>query len=123
MPVRAGVEHGPLVVAPSGPVVELFDGLAAETDPARRLAGLSQVVLPRLAATYAEHLESAGPVSEGAVMAALTVASGRVVGEIGPGCDLAQRLAAPNPDGAEFVRLLERPFEGAVGLFPGVRPS
>jgi len=123
LPVRAGVEHGPLIVAPPGPVAELLDGLAAELDPGRRLAGLSQVVLPRLGATYAEHLESASPVSEGAVMAALTAASGRALGQIGPGRDLAQRLAVGHPGGAEFVQALERPFEGSVGLFPGVRPS
>jgi hypothetical protein len=123
LPVRAGVEHGPLITAPPGPAAEVLDGLAAELDPACRLAGLSQVVLPRLAATYGEHLESASPVSQGAVMAALMAASGRVAGEIGPGRDLAQRLAAGNPDSAEFVRSLERPFEGWDGLFPGAWPS
>jgi hypothetical protein len=123
LPVRAGIEHGPLIAAPSGPVARLLDQVAAQIDPAWRLAGLSQVVLPRLLTSYAEHLDSASPVCEGAVMAALAAASGRVVGQIGPGRDLAQRLAVGNPDGAEFVRSLERPFEGSVGLFPGVRPS
>jgi hypothetical protein len=123
LPVRAGVEHGPLIVAPPGPAADVLVAVAAEADPGRRLAGLSQVVLPRLLVTYAAQLELASPVSEGAVVAALAAASGCLAAEIGAGQDLAQRLGAIDPAGAEFVQSLERPFEGLEGISPGARPS
>jgi hypothetical protein len=129
LPVRAGVDQAALVIPPPGALGEVFDRLDAEPDLARRLAGLSQVVLSRLMTTYGEHLGSASVVSEGAVMASLEAAGRRAHREISAsrsfwkglmeGHQGAERASAV----LEFVGELERPFGAATGVFPGARPS
>ena len=129
LPVRAGVEPAALIVPPPGRWPRCSTCSSAEPDLTARLAGLSQVVLPRLL----EHLRpstwrAASPVSEAPVW---PCSSGPVAG---PAARSSVRsfwecswraIRAPNgPRRRSNSRAaLERPFGSATGVFPGARAS
>ena len=71
LPVRDGVSADELTVGPpvAVDVLAALDRMGAEAVPL--LAGLYRVVLPRLVAGYARHLQAAAPVADGPVIRAL----------------------------------------------------
>jgi hypothetical protein len=115
LPARAGVERDLLVAAPPGPLAEVFERLEGEGEVSTRLAGLVEVVLPRVLASYAEHLASANPASEGPVLAVLQRA------RIGGSMEVAvgQSLMGENNGSGDFTREIERMFGGVSGVLPG----
>ena len=130
LPVRAGIDPEALVVPPAGPMGPALDVLEAQTDVFLRLAGLVEVVLPRLRATYGEHLARASAVRQAPVMAVLRYA--RLVGaaEISSGHALVQyrlqqgeRAEERAEIWAEFGPELQRPFGSVAGIFPVARAS
>jgi hypothetical protein len=132
LPVRAGVERSGFVVAPggsAGPLSAALDSLAAEPEPWRRLAGLTMVVLPRLASSYEEHLRVARAVSEGPVLMVLAEARREASAQMAAGQALLQASigAKSGPESAtgvgEFVAEIERALGEQISLFPGARPS
>ena len=96
LPVRAGVDPSVLVVAPPGPLTAAFERLGSEVG-ARTLgagvAGLAGAVLPRLAAAYGTHLDTASAVSEAPVVEVLVHARRVASGEVRGGRALIDRLA------------------------------
>jgi hypothetical protein len=115
LPVRAGVDRDQLVIAPPGPLAEVFERLEREGEVATRLAGLAGVILPRVLASYAEHLASANPASEGPVLAVLQRARHGGSMEIAVG----QSLMVENNGSGDFTREIERMFGGVSGVLPG----
>jgi hypothetical protein len=126
LPVRAGVDVAALVAAPDVGAAEASSLLDDQAAPLFQLGGLVNVVLPRLRSAYAAHLARATPVSEGPVMAVLSLIEWSDGVELARGRDLlADRLAKGRVEGdapdaeaeveaenvAEFCRLLERRLE------------
>jgi len=133
LPVRAGVVADALVVAPPG-WAAVTDALAAQPDPLVALAGLVEVVLPRLRAGFRYHLVGAAAVGEAPVMAVLQrVGASQDLQIARAGAVLQQELQkadrGPEPagnlsgNGAEFGRELQRLLEGASGISPAARAS
>jgi hypothetical protein len=121
LPVRAGVDPTTLVTEPTGPLAESLRLLGAETDPSRRLAGLTGVVLPHLLTTYEEHRTQATPVSQAPVLDVLAEAARAGAAEVSVGqalCELEK-----GPEGVEFAAELERLFGGPPCICPVARAS
>jgi hypothetical protein len=115
LPVRAGVDRDALVVAPPGPLLEVLERLDGADGVQTRLAGLVSVVLPRVLASYEEHLASANRASEGPVLAVLQRARHGGSMEIAVG----QSLVVENGGSGDVKREFERMFGGVSGVLPG----
>ncbi|MDQ4131757.1 MAG: hypothetical protein M3179_00785 [Actinomycetota bacterium] len=71
LPVSGPLEGSTLTVPASEEVSAVLEGLTAALSRSagiERLSGLYRVVVPRLVETYTEHLERAGPVTEGPIL-------------------------------------------------------
>jgi hypothetical protein len=126
LPVRAGVDREALVVAPPGPLADALAHLGAAPSPRLGLAGLVTVVLPRVLASYRDHLADASPVSEAPVRAVLEAAVRSMEGEISVGRGLLEATAPPPSMVAiasQFCHELEGPFGASRGIFPVAWPS
>lgn len=130
LPVRAGVDHDALVVPPAGPVAEAFRLLGEEPGLLDRVAGLVEVILPRLLLTYQEHLARSSPVSEAPVRAVLELACWRIPARIALGRAVVHggvRAQESGVEGGDGVRAIAQKLEGLlgsnVGIFPAVRAS
>lgn len=130
LPVRAGVDPDALVIPPAGPVAEALRLLDDESSLLDRLAGLVEVVLPRLLLTYEEHLARSSPVSEAPVKAVLEFAGWRTLARIAHGraelhrCFRAQGTVPEEGVGLRAIaQKLEGLLGGNVGIFPAVRAS
>jgi hypothetical protein len=122
LPVRAGVDAGALVTAPSGALANAFAELVAEPEATAGVAALVGAVLPALDAVYGAHLGTASPVSEASVLEVLTGARREVAGEIRGGRALVEALPEGLAQGGDLGVQVERAFAG-TDVFPGVRPS
>ena len=124
LPVRAGVDRTTLVAAPEGPLAGAFEALEAEAeaDLGAGVGVLVRTLLPRLHATYLEHLRVAAAVREAPVMEVLAGAQRLVAREIRGGRPLAEGLGATPERGTPFGTLFEQTFEQS-SIFPAVRPS
>jgi hypothetical protein len=135
LPVRAGVDRDALVLPPPGGADEAFALLAGQPDIVLVLGGLVGEVLPRLRATYDQHLAQASPVSEGPVREVLDLA---IIGgerEIRRGRELLLRhggtaasgglagAAGGAEEAAELGFGLQRLLGGHSGVFPAARAS
>lgn len=107
LPLVAGIDAGALI-RPAGPTLApLLAALEGETSPARRLAGLHRVVLPRLATTYRRHLDRVVPVADRPVARVLRLvladlddqraAGAAVLGELLDTPEGARAAAGPGP--------------------------
>jgi hypothetical protein len=93
LPVRAGVDPGALVTAPSGGLAVALGGLGGDGSVRVDLVALVEVVLPGLVEAYERHLATASPVSEGPVMELLVEARRAGLGEIESGRTVVRELA------------------------------
>jgi hypothetical protein len=116
LPVRAGVDVAALVAGPGPAAAEAAALLEDQDHPLLQLAGLVDVVLPRLQAAYGAHLAVASPVSEGPVIAVLRQIGWVGAAEVGQGRALLEdRLsrvdgAAGAEKVADWCRRIERSF-------------
>jgi hypothetical protein len=92
LPAVAWADHRQLTAAPPA-VVAALDELASAQDPVSRLAGLYRSLLPRLLATYDEHVAAAVPVTDGPVVRALTLVRRDEVDQLAAGTELLEGLA------------------------------
>ena len=81
LPVRAGVDAGALVRAPSSQLAAALDRLGDLDDAGAALGVLVSTVLPWLGEIYGAHLETASPVREAPVAEVLVESRRNVVGE------------------------------------------
>lgn len=114
------------VTRPSGPVLgPLLGALEAERAAPGRLAGLSRVVLPELAAVYRGHLRRAVPVTDGPVIRTLHLvladldaeetAFERVLAQMAAG-DHRGTAGDPTAEAAAAVQRLERVLDRSAGV-------
>jgi hypothetical protein len=123
LPVRAGVDAGALVVAPSGALAGALDALEAEEELAEGVAVLVGTVLPRVGEVYRQHAAVALPVSEAPVLEILVEARRAVEGEIRGGRYLLERGGAEALVTARtIVTILGQAFE-EICVLPAVHPS
>jgi hypothetical protein len=122
LPVRAGVDRGALVAAPSGPLAVGLDALAAASDPRIGLAALVEALLPRLQGVYGLHQQTASPVSEASVLEVLTGAHLGLGAEIRGGRDLLEGSVDGLTRDAALGRRIERAFD-ETDVFPAVHAS
>ncbi len=71
LPMVAHLERDALIAPPPTPAVAMVDALGGLASTVGRLAGAYRVALPRLAATYRSHLETASPVADGPIIRTL----------------------------------------------------
>jgi hypothetical protein len=123
LPVRAGVDAGALVVAPSGALAEALDALEAEAELTDGVAALVGTVLPRVVEAYRRHAAAALPVSEAPVLEVLMEARRAVEGEIRGGGSLLEK-AWPEAlvSARTIVTILSQAFE-EMCVLPAVHPS
>ncbi len=123
LPVRAGVDAGSLVVAPSGALAEALDALEAEADLADGVGVLVGTVLPWVGEVYRRHAAGALPVSEAPVLEVLVEARRAVEGEIRGGGSLLEKGGAePLVTERTIVTILSQAFE-EICVLPAVHPS
>jgi hypothetical protein len=122
LPVRAGLDRGALVAAPSGPLAGGLDALATASDPRVGLAVLVEALLPRLQSVYGRHGQTASPVSEASVLEVLTGAHRGLAAEISGGRALLEGSADGLTRDAALGRRIERAFD-ETDVFPAVHTS
>lgn len=126
LPVLEGLDPDDLTV-PFGPAVApLFEALAGEETEGvvQRLAGLSRVVLPRLAVTYGAHLARSTPVADAPVIRVLRLARRDVVESWLEGETVLEHLLR-RPHDAQVAASAQGGLEGVVvaaGVGPGLVP-
>jgi hypothetical protein len=125
LPVRAGVDAGALVRAPSPEVATALERLGGLPDAGAALGVLVATVLPWLGAIYGAHLETASPVREAPVAEVLVESRRNALGETWSGrsvvrnlCDGVERAARA----ADLVTDFEQVFDN-LRVFPAVRAS
>jgi hypothetical protein len=125
LPVRAGVDAGALVRAPSPQVATALERLGGLADAGEALGVLVATVLPWLGEIYGAHLEAASPVHEAPVAEVLVESRRNALGETWSGrsvvrnlCDGAERAARA----ADLVTDFEPAFKNFY-VFPAVTAS
>ena len=91
LPVRAGVDAGTLVRAPSAELAGALDRLGALADAGAARGVLVSAVLPWLGAVYRAHLEAASAVSEAPVAEVLVDAGRTALAEARSGRSLSAK--------------------------------
>jgi hypothetical protein len=71
LPELAGVDRDELTIAANSDVVACLDAVQRSERTIEKLVGVYRVVLPRLIASYAGHLDRASPVTDGPAIRAL----------------------------------------------------
>jgi hypothetical protein len=125
LPVRAGVEAGALVRAPSPQVASAIDRLSGLADTGVALGVLVATVLPKLGEIYGAHLETASPVREAAVAEVLVESRRNALGETWSGRSVVRNLgdrAARGARAADLVTDFEQAFDNFY-VFPAVPAS
>ncbi len=122
LPVRAGVDRGALVTAPTGPLAGAFDALDGASDPRTGVAVLVETLLPRLQGVYGAHRQTASPVSEASVLEVLTGAHQDLAAEISGGRALLEESPERLTSEAAFGRQIEQAFD-ETDVFPAVHAS
>lgn len=124
LPVRAGVDPGALVVAPSEPagLAEAFEELTAEKELVVGVRAVVETVLPWVGGVYGSHLAVATPVNEGSVMEVLAEARQKGSAEIRGGQILLGQMPVARTPSGHFGQTFERAF-AVSSVFPAVRPS
>ena len=97
LPVRAGVDAGALVRAPSPELAAALDGLDGLADTGVALGVLVASLLPRLGEIYGSHLDTASPVREAAVAEVLVESRRVALAEARSGVSVVRNLG----DGAQ----------------------
>ena len=123
LPVRAGVDAGALVVAPTGALADAMEALEAEAEVGDGVEVLVEILLPWVSEVYRRHAAAALPVSEASVLEVLTEARRAVEGEIRGGRSLPGRSRAePNLTERTIVTVLGQALE-EMCVLPAVHPS
>jgi hypothetical protein len=123
LPVRAGVDAGALVRAPSSQLAAALERLGELDDAGAALSVLVSAVLPWLGEIYRAHLETAAPVREAPVAEVLVESRRNAVGETRSGRSVVRNLgvgAEPAARAADLVTVFEQVFDN-VCVFPAVR--
>ncbi len=123
LPVRAGVDAGALVAAPSAALAEALVALEAGVEPGDGVAVLVGTVLPWVDELYRRHAALALAVSEGPVQEVLAEARRALGGEIRGGRSLLGRGGAePFVTSRTIVTVLSQALE-EICVLPAVHPS
>jgi hypothetical protein len=125
LPVRAGVDAGALVRAPSAELADVFERLAVLADAGSGVAVLVSTVLPWLGGLYLAHLETASPVSEAPVAEVLVEAACTARGEARSGRSLRRNLGdetGGGVPGGDLATVFERVCDN-IRVFPAARAS
>jgi hypothetical protein len=125
LPVRAGVDAGALVRAPSAELAVALDRLGALGDAGAGAAVLVSSVLPWLGGVYGAHLRTASPVREAPVAEVLAEAGRNALGEARSGRSLRRNLGDGSEDGTragDLVTVFEQVCDN-IRVFPAARAS
>jgi hypothetical protein len=122
LPVRAGVDRGALVTAPTGPLAGAFDALGGASDARAGVAVLVETLLPRLQGVYGAHRQTASPVSEASVLEVLTGAHQDLAADISGGRALMEASPERVTGEAALGRQIEQAFD-ETDVFPAVHAS
>ncbi len=123
LPVRAGVDAGALVRAPSSQLAAALDRLGDLDDAGAALGVLVSTVLPWLGEIYGAHLETASPVREAPVAEVLVESRRNVVGETRSGRSVVRNLGVGTERAAraaDLAKVFAQVFD-KVCVFPAVR--
>jgi hypothetical protein len=123
LPVRAGVDAGALIVAPSSALAGAFDVLEAEADLGQGVAALVGAVLPWLDRTYERHAAVAPTVSEAPVLEVLMEARRVVGGEIRGGGTLLGNAGEESPVTSRTIMTILGQALEEISVLPAVHPS
>jgi hypothetical protein len=123
LPVRAGVDAGALVRAPSSQLAAALERLGDLDDAGAALDVLVSTVLPWLGEIYGAHLETASPVREAPVAEVLVESRRNVVGETRSGRSVVRNLGVGTERAAraaDLAKIFAEVFD-KVCVFPAVR--